>query len=230
MLGLDDVSPAGQDPLPGEEYAEYPESNAVEFAEGEYEKKFLRNPPLALELPAPSSPPGPVCSPNGPRFLLEAKETILSARSQTVDLLLRRFDVPGGTIMAAPDRRVLIIDPSPLLISQVRFSDYSADLAAGITNGIAIFSTRRDAVWEITAGARSFPVLVRLALLDMIYNLGLHGMTKYIHFRESLLHRQWKQAAGQCHRQGPSEDRNLFTKELSDAAEVLDPSPSSPLP
>lgn len=78
---------------------------------------------------------------------------------------------------------------------------------------------------------QAFPTPVQLALLDMVYNLGLPGLKKYKQLRKSVLHRphgQWTQAAGQCYRHGPSEDRNRFSKELFQAAAALELSSTPP--
>jgi GH24 family phage-related lysozyme (muramidase) len=62
---------------------------------------------------------------------------------------------------------------------------------------------------------RSYPVSARLALLDMAFNLGVSGLINgFPTLRESVKKRDWAAAAKQCHRKGPSEERNLATKRL----------------
>lgn len=64
-------------------------------------------------------------------------------------------------------------------------------------------------------GYESFPDGVKLALLDMTYNLGpaglLHGFPRLVRAVEA---RNWAQAAGVCFRRGPSAERNAWTREM----------------
>jgi GH24 family phage-related lysozyme (muramidase) len=58
----------------------------------------------------------------------------------------------------------------------------------------------------------TYPEPVKLALLDMIYNIGptqLFGEFK--HFGEAVNAQDWRTAAARCHRIGPSAKRNAWT-------------------
>lgn len=68
----------------------------------------------------------------------------------------------------------------------------------------------------------SFPDAVKLALLDMIFNLGFGGLLKYPSMNAAINSGDWLGAANQCHRNGPSEARNEWTKNqfLSAAGDV----------
>jgi GH24 family phage-related lysozyme (muramidase) len=46
----------------------------------------------------------------------------------------------------------------------------------------------------------TFPLPVRLAMLDMVYNLGLKRFKQFKKPHESVHKRRWAEAAGQCHR------------------------------
>jgi hypothetical protein len=150
-IGLSDVRPAGQDPLPGQEYAELFEGRASRTADEIVERAFRREPPLVLELPSARARSAM------PRYLLEVAETILSAHTQTVDLVLRQLAAPAG----ADARTVLVIDRAPFLVAAVRYRDYFEDLVAGTTNEIGHFSTRRGGpLWEIAAGGKGFDLVL----------------------------------------------------------------------
>lgn len=62
-------------------------------------------------------------------------------------------------------------------------------------------------------GYKSYPVAAKRALLDMIYNLGLDGLLKFKKLKEAVEAGKWKKAAEECHRSGPSEERNGWTRD-----------------
>ena len=65
----------------------------------------------------------------------------------------------------------------------------------------------------------SFPDRAKLGLLDMIYNLGgakLFGT--FHHFMSCVDNQDWQGAADNCHRMGPSQARNDWTKQQFQAA------------
>jgi hypothetical protein len=60
----------------------------------------------------------------------------------------------------------------------------------------------------------TLPDGVKMALLDMIYNLGPAGLFKdFPHLIASIDAGAWAQAAEQCMRRGPSAARNAWTRE-----------------
>jgi GH24 family phage-related lysozyme (muramidase) len=68
----------------------------------------------------------------------------------------------------------------------------------------------------------SFPAPAQLALMDMVFNLGTHGLvSKFPALVEAAKKRDWSQAAAECHRKKPiPERRNSRTAELfSEAAD-----------
>jgi hypothetical protein len=146
---------AGQDPLPGEEFAEMFEADPRDREDRIYEDRFRREPPLVLAL---ESATGNI-DPARPAFLLSVAETVLRIESQTVDLRLsQREDLTG--LPLGVTQRLWIVDRDPLLIAEVRFQDFLSDLIAGTTNEVANFSTRSGAAWEISAGARGFDLVL----------------------------------------------------------------------
>jgi GH24 family phage-related lysozyme (muramidase) len=64
------------------------------------------------------------------------------------------------------------------------------------------------------AGYDNYPLSAKRALLDMIYNLGLDGLLKFKKMKASVEAGDWTTAAAQCHRNGPSEARNNWTRDL----------------
>jgi len=64
------------------------------------------------------------------------------------------------------------------------------------------------------ANYATFPDPAKLGLLDMIYNLGVSGLFKgYPSFTSYVQNQDWSNAATQCHRHGPSAERNNWTKQ-----------------
>lgn len=63
-------------------------------------------------------------------------------------------------------------------------------------------------------GYPEYPVEVKRALLDMIYNLGKGGLLKFKKLKAAVEAHDWKEAAAQCHRNGPSKARNDWTRDL----------------
>lgn len=60
----------------------------------------------------------------------------------------------------------------------------------------------------------TFPDPAKLALLDMIYNLGVTGLFKgYPTLMGNVQKQDWANAAKQCHRNGPSQSRNDWTNQ-----------------
>jgi GH24 family phage-related lysozyme (muramidase) len=60
----------------------------------------------------------------------------------------------------------------------------------------------------------SLPQNVQLALFDMIFNLGVTGLTRFAQFNKSIKDGDWKKAATQCKRLGVNVDRNEYVKKL----------------
>jgi GH24 family phage-related lysozyme (muramidase) len=60
----------------------------------------------------------------------------------------------------------------------------------------------------------TFPDAIKLALLDMIYNLGPAGLFKgFPHLVDAVQSGNWVQAAEHCTRRGPAPARNNWTKQ-----------------
>jgi GH24 family phage-related lysozyme (muramidase) len=60
----------------------------------------------------------------------------------------------------------------------------------------------------------TLPDAIKMALLDMIYNLGPAGLFKgFPHLVAAVQTGNWTQAAAHCNRRGPGEARNAWTRE-----------------
>lgn len=71
----------------------------------------------------------------------------------------------------------------------------------------------------------NFPDPAKLGLLDMIYNLGQVGLFQHFpHFMAAADKQDWLGAAANCHRVGPSQARNDWTRQqFLDAAAAATP-------
>jgi GH24 family phage-related lysozyme (muramidase) len=62
------------------------------------------------------------------------------------------------------------------------------------------------------AGYDGYPLAAKRALLDMAYNLGIDGLLKFRKLKAAVEAGDWPTAAAQCHRNGPSDQRNDWTR------------------
>jgi GH24 family phage-related lysozyme (muramidase) len=61
----------------------------------------------------------------------------------------------------------------------------------------------------------SFPEPAKIAIMDMIFNLGYGKFnTQYVRFQAAVRDHDWQRASEQCQRSGPSEARNRETRNL----------------
>jgi GH24 family phage-related lysozyme (muramidase) len=67
-------------------------------------------------------------------------------------------------------------------------------------------------------GYDKFPLPARRALTDMVYNLGIDKLLAFHHMNASIAKADWAQAAKECHRNGPSAERNDWTKQMFEEA------------
>lgn len=80
----------------------------------------------------------------------------------------------------------------------------------------------------------SYPEPVKLALLDMIYNMGASRLFRqFSAFEKAVNAQDWKSAAEQCHRRhiGASDNRNAWTRHqfiLAEAKKILPELPGHP--
>jgi GH24 family phage-related lysozyme (muramidase) len=60
----------------------------------------------------------------------------------------------------------------------------------------------------------SMPLPARRALVDMAYNLGVHGLGMFPHMLAAVNAGDWEMAAGQCHRSTCRDTRNAWTAQM----------------
>lgn len=79
-----------------------------------------------------------------------------------------------------------------------------------------------DITRRYTFGYGTAPRPAKLALLDMLFNLGDHGLFRGFHdLMVDVQHTDWAEAAVHCHRKGISADRNAWTAAQFKAAAAL---------
>ncbi|MDE2101612.1 MAG: hypothetical protein KGL39_30480 [Patescibacteria group bacterium] len=65
---------------------------------------------------------------------------------------------------------------------------------------------------QLYPGYDTFPDAAKLGLIDMAYNLGVYGLANnYPKFNAAVRAQDWATAATECHRNGPSQERNDWT-------------------
>ena len=62
-------------------------------------------------------------------------------------------------------------------------------------------------------GYAAAPAAAKAALLDMAYNLGTDGLLQYKRLKAAVAAGDWRRAAAECHRHGPSPERNDWTRD-----------------
>lgn len=68
---------------------------------------------------------------------------------------------------------------------------------------------------KMYSGYDTYPDSVKVGLIDMCYNLGSAKLkAQYPKFNRAVQTHNWILAADQCHRNGPSAERNEFTQKL----------------
>lgn len=86
-----------------------------------------------------------------------------------------------------------------------------SDLSMRAMFDLRVAALRRElGDWHLA----TLPAQAQIALVDMGYNLGTHGLNEYVHLRAAVLARAWSAAAAECHRRKIGEDRNEATRGL----------------
>lgn len=75
---------------------------------------------------------------------------------------------------------------------------------------LGVRSELQRAGWKL----QNHPVPVQIAIIDLAYNLGMHGIEKFKRFRAAIDARDYGQAAIESHRKDVQEARNVATAEL----------------
>jgi hypothetical protein len=137
------IGPGGQDDIPGSEFTT--DLGATIASDEQYASAFRRAAPLTIGATAPAPEKSP--------FFLTVREVIETDKSQTIDLRLRSSSDTGQVFSGTS---VIVIDPEPFLVAQIRVGQVDAGLA--VTTEIGNWSTRagEGAGWELNAAASGF--------------------------------------------------------------------------
>jgi GH24 family phage-related lysozyme (muramidase) len=71
---------------------------------------------------------------------------------------------------------------------------------------------------KLLADFDDMPEPAKRGIMDMAYNLGVHGLSKFTHFLEACRFSNWKEAAKQCRVSSSRESRNQWRIEQFEAA------------
>jgi GH24 family phage-related lysozyme (muramidase) len=69
-------------------------------------------------------------------------------------------------------------------------------------------------IMRLCPGFDTFPGPARRALVDMAYNLGVHGLGMFPHMLAACNAGDWDMAAAQCHRSSCRDTRNVWTAQM----------------
>lgn len=86
-----------------------------------------------------------------------------------------------------------------------------SDLSMRSMFDIRVAALRRElGDWHLA----TLPTAAQIALVDMGYNLGAHGLNEYVRLRAAVTAHAWAIAASECHRLKIGDDRNDATRGL----------------
>lgn len=126
--------------------------------------------------------------------------------------------VPSTSAAIADYRRVRVADKGH------RASYYAPLCGAWLTDAMmrATFRCKIDGLrlaLQRTWLLDTLPDGVQCAIVDMAYNLGAGGLSRYVNLRAAVRARDWATAAAECYRRGISDKRNEATRAFFAAAE-----------
>jgi len=67
-------------------------------------------------------------------------------------------------------------------------------------------------------GFGDFPLGPQRALVDLAFNVGVHGLAQFSHLRDAVNRRDWRAAGESCHVKGAREERHLWRVERFEEA------------
>lgn len=143
-----------------------------------------------------------------------------AADAQQLDFVVRHTRQKASAAQIAADFEAVSNQPKGLLASK-----YAAHTKLMLQSAVmdALFDRRIRAfesdLRRIYRGYDGFPYEVRLALLDLAYNLGSYALEhRWPSLNADIASCNWARAAGSCHRRGVPEDRNEWTKQQFESA------------
>jgi len=104
---------------------------------------------------------------------------------------------PKGKLAGSYRKFTLLDLPNPAIddLLKITVDGFEADLRARLP------------------GYATAPAPAKAALLDMAYNLGTDGLLLYKNLKAAVAKGDWRRAAAECHRNGPSPERNDWTRD-----------------
>lgn len=127
---------------------------------------------------------------------------------------LRKFNWMPNLPSAIADFRLLQEQPSgktPVFYRKICHARLSEDAIRQFFDNEVITcrkALQRD--WNLSR----LPEPVQIALVDMAFNLGVGGLSKYRKLRQAVQAHDWATAANECHRNGIQDARNEATRQL----------------
>lgn len=137
-----------------------------------------------------------------------------AASAQKLPFLRRVDKQPASAIEIAADFHAVRSQPKGLLagaykkFTQLELSNAAIDDLLKVT--VARFEAELRQRLPAYAGC---PAPAKAALLDMAYNLGVDGLLKFNRLKAAVAAGNWVQAAAECRRNGPSPERNEWTRQ-----------------
>jgi hypothetical protein len=149
------VRPGGQDGLPASEYVPEGYNSTPSDSELCIDQRFTGSAPVVIPISdANAAPTGP--------FILEVHESNPEYYSETVNLLLHRTGVTGGSASGtSPSReaRVIVIDSDPFLVAEVSYTPLAI---AANSDVVALWSTGSidGEAWQLQMNAQPFSLIL----------------------------------------------------------------------
>jgi GH24 family phage-related lysozyme (muramidase) len=137
-----------------------------------------------------------------------------ASRAQSLGFVNRNNQAVGLDVIMADYNRVLALPPAKVAAFYRSASSPTlphSEIDSLLIEHLTFFDQQLN---QQFATYTTFPDPAKLGLLDMIYNLGATGLFKgFPTFMGYVAKQDWLNAATQCHRNGPSVERNDWTKQ-----------------
>ena len=143
-----------------------------------------------------------------------------AAHAQQLEFVERSTQRKATAAQIAADFETVSTQPKGMLASKyaphTKLELQSTAVDALLDRRIRSFEADLRRIYQ---GYEGFPHEVRLALLDMAYNLGSYALEhRWPRFNAAIASGDWAGAARDCHRRGVPEARNEWTKQRFEAA------------
>ena len=106
-----------------------------------------------------------------------------------------------------------LIKPSAMQYRSISDLRLTLDFVVGLV-GQRLETEFVPGIQELCPDFDEFPLSARRALVDLAYNLGVHGLSNFQMLLAACNARDWATAARQCHRSTSRDSRNDWTAEM----------------